>query len=172
MKYYIALIAIAVAVTQCGCGVVQNLRQDCHGDAFCEYVLGRDQTQTDKQQDAANAQRYNQLNFALNQTIAEFRQQSFLTLSDLAALQNFANSLQMQLVQVAAQQAPIDLVDPCGHGPGYDEVLVRVSPGRLFAYFEQGGNRFLTELVPGVYQTTDAQRCVFTVHSNGAVTWY
>lgn len=57
----------------------------------------------------------------------------------------------------------IEIIDPCGDSPGYDEVLLRLADGSLVVYFEQGSNRFLTELTPGTYQTTDSQRCVFTV---------
>jgi len=57
----------------------------------------------------------------------------------------------------------IELIDPCGDGPGFDEVLLRLTDGRLVAYFEQGGNRFLSVISDGNYRTTDAQGCYFSV---------
>lgn len=64
--------------------------------------------------------------------------------------------------------AVIEIVDPCGDGAGFDEILLVLSSGEIVAYFESGGNRFLTVLVNGNYRTTDAQACNFTI-LNGQV---
>lgn len=69
------------------------------------------------------------------------------------------------------QDAFVETIDPCGDGPGFDEVILRTSDGQLIAYFEDGGKRFLTELVPGRYLTTDRQRCAFEVTEEGEITW-
>ena len=61
----------------------------------------------------------------------------------------------------------IDVIDPCGEGVGFNELLVllETAQGRmLIAFFEDGnGHRFLTEITPGSYRTTDSQGCVFQV---------
>lgn len=63
------------------------------------------------------------------------------------------------------------LIDPCGDNPGqFDEVLIRLSTGQLLAYFESGGNRFLSLIGNGNYRTTDSQSCHFTVN-NGVISW-
>lgn len=86
------------------------------------------------------------------------------------------NSLQLQINNVVAdiaqlemQESIVEFVDPCGNGPGYDEVLLKTSTGKLVAYFESGANRFLTVLTPGNYRTTDQQACNFQVTSSGTI---
>lgn len=64
-----------------------------------------------------------------------------------------------------------ELVDPCGDGPGYDEVLMRLANGQLVAHFASGALQFLTMIGPGSYATTDQQACQFTVQPDGSVTW-
>lgn len=57
-----------------------------------------------------------------------------------------------------------ELVDPCGDGPGFDEVIFRLANGQLVAHYAGGGNlQFLALLGPGAYRTTDSQACNFTV---------
>jgi hypothetical protein len=67
--------------------------------------------------------------------------------------------------------AVVELIDPCGDGPGFDEVLIRLSDGRLLAHYADHRLQFLTLLSPGSFVTTDAQRCRFTVDANNQVTW-
>jgi hypothetical protein len=78
------------------------------------------------------------------------------------------------LVTIATLQGAIDAkssveyIDPCGDGAGFDEVILRVTTGgevKLIAYFEQGSQRFLSELPDGNYRTTDQQSCNFSVSS-------
>lgn len=69
------------------------------------------------------------------------------------------------------QDSIIEVINPCNDSPGYDEVILRLASGQLVVYFEQSNNRFLTELSPGIYQTTDSQRCVFIVDENLNVTF-
>ena len=82
------------------------------------------------------------------------------------SLQTQVNSLLVQLVTLNGYTHIVDLVDPCGNGPGFDEVLIKTTQGYV-AYFESGSTRFLSLLTPGAYQTTDSQRCNFTVLGNG-----
>lgn len=63
-----------------------------------------------------------------------------------------------------------EIIDPCGDGAGFDEVILKLVNGKFMAYFQQGRYRFLGLLTDGTYRTTDAQRCVFTI-ANGELTW-
>lgn len=70
----------------------------------------------------------------------------------------------IDLLEQASQSAIKELIDPCGDKPGhFDEILIVLNSGELIAYFEQGNKRFLTVLSDGNYQTTDAQKCNFSV---------
>ncbi len=76
------------------------------------------------------------------------------------------------------QDAPInpysvsELIDPCGDGPGYDEVLIRFADGSLVAHYAGGGNlQFLAIIGPGNYSTTDQQACAFAINNDLSVTW-
>lgn len=74
---------------------------------------------------------------------------------------------------VALQERGDDVLEyilPCGDRySAFDEVLVKTSSGKLLAYFESGGKRFLTLLEPGQYSTTDGGNCKFTVNSNNQI---
>lgn len=71
---------------------------------------------------------------------------------------------------IDGKDAVAELIDPCGDGPGFDEVLLRLSTGELIAYFESGeGERHLSVIGPGAYSTTDEQSCRFDVLSDGTV---
>ncbi len=65
----------------------------------------------------------------------------------------------------------VELINPCGDAPGYDEILLRLHNGQLIAHFSHGNKQFLTLLTPGTYQTTDGTNCLFSVDSNLNVTW-
>lgn len=62
----------------------------------------------------------------------------------------------------------IEVVFPCGYTTGFSEVLFLTSKGTFLAYFEQGGNRYISTLPNGSYRTTDGNNCNFTI-LNGAV---
>lgn len=65
-----------------------------------------------------------------------------------------------------------EIIDPCGDGPGFDEVLLKLANGKIMAHYAGGGNlQFLTILSPGNYTTTDASACRFNVDNNNRVTW-
>lgn len=65
----------------------------------------------------------------------------------------------------------ISRIDPCGKETTLDEVLLKMTDGTLLAYFQQGNKRFLAELGPGNYVTTDGTNCNFTVHNDNSITW-
>lgn len=79
------------------------------------------------------------------------------------------NSVQATITELTLRTSVVEVIDPCGDGPGYDEVLIRLSDGNIVAYFESGSNRFLSLLQPGSYRTTDATNCNFTVDNNKKV---
>lgn len=61
----------------------------------------------------------------------------------------------------------IEVIDPCGDGPGVDEVILRLNDGRLLAWYQGKG---LSVLDPGSYVTTDEQKCRFLVGEDLRVT--
>lgn len=65
----------------------------------------------------------------------------------------------------------VELIDPCGDGPGFDEVLLRMADNRLMAHYSHGSLQFLVVLSPGAYETTDGTKCRFTVNSSNEVSW-
>lgn len=76
---------------------------------------------------------------------------------------------------VVASSAPtpdavIETIDPCGPS-GNDEVIMRLADGKLLMVMVQDRKSYMTELSPGKYMTTDAQRCKFTVEADLTVTW-
>jgi prefoldin subunit 5 len=89
----------------------------------------------------------------------------------VASLQTTTNNLLVDVAQLENNENIVQFIDPCLDGPGFDEVLLKTSSGKLVAYFETGSKRFLSLLTPGSYRTTDQQGCNFTVHGNMSVTW-
>lgn len=66
----------------------------------------------------------------------------------------------------------VESIDPCGDDPNdLDEVLLITAGGDVIAYYQTGSNRFLTKLEPGNYQTTDKQKCGFTVNNDYSVSY-
>lgn len=79
----------------------------------------------------------------------------------------------IQIAQLMSNHNVTKIVDPCGDGPGYDEIFLRTSSGKLIASFSQnssGLNTRFSELVPGSYATTDGTGCTFTVNPDLSVT--
>jgi hypothetical protein len=76
------------------------------------------------------------------------------------------------ILQLQQNHNVTKIVDPCGNGPGYDEVFFRTSTGMLIASFSDnasGLNTRFAELVPGNYTTTDGTGCNFTVNVDKTV---
>lgn len=71
----------------------------------------------------------------------------------------------------AGPSLPVDILDPCGDFAGvYDEVLVRLTDGRLLASFSDnanGKNTRFSLIGAGNYMTTDGSTCFFSVNSAG-----
>lgn len=65
----------------------------------------------------------------------------------------------------------VELINPCGDGPGFDEVLLRLANGSIIAHYADGNKQFLATIGPGNYVTTDGQSCHFTIDSSMGVHW-
>lgn len=77
----------------------------------------------------------------------------------------------VDIVELQQQDSVVEYIIPCGNRPNaFDETLLRTKSGKLLAYFESGGNRFLSILKPGNYRTTDGGNCYFTVTANMQLT--
>lgn len=84
--------------------------------------------------------------------------------------QVIVNNHQIELANLASEDPIVEYFDPCGNGPGFDEVLLHTRSGKYLAYFESGSNRFLTVLQPNTaYRSTDQQRCYFTLNNDGQI---
>ncbi len=73
--------------------------------------------------------------------------------------------LNAAIMEIRTQNRVVDYIDPCGDNVGqFDEILLVMSDGSIVAYFETGGNRFLSILPEnGRFTTTDSQRCSFSM---------
>lgn len=59
-----------------------------------------------------------------------------------------------------------EVIDPCGSQGTYDEVLLRMSNGKLLAHYASGAAQYLTLIGPGSYITTDNTSCFFSIDSS------
>jgi hypothetical protein len=85
---------------------------------------------------------------------------------DLASVESELLLIQNDIT-ILEQGNVAEIIDPCGDGPGFDEVVLKMGSGEFIAYFQQGNRRHLSVLVPGNYQTTDQQKCNFTITASG-----
>jgi septal ring factor EnvC (AmiA/AmiB activator) len=180
--------AVTVALLS-GCGVAQQQAQFCGGDfeQACTTIFGfpEDKSADEDQDKAIDAleQQVNNLNSTININIMQINSlysaisvlQSTNNNQDtqISALSTVLNNLQttvnVHTTQIAALQTResiVDFLDCGGDQSGFDEIVMRTSSGRMIAYFEQNGNRFLTILVPGNYRTTDQSSCPFTINNS------
>lgn len=91
---------------------------------------------------------------------------SFYDQPDYQAL---INELTVRVAELETHSPVIEIIDPCGDGVGFDEIIMRLNTGELIAYFQQGSHRFLASLPEGEYQTTDQSKCRFSVDSTGSI---
>ncbi len=71
-----------------------------------------------------------------------------------------------------ASYTPVEAIQPCGSGPGFREVLLRLSNGQVLASLSnnaQGDMTRLAFLPDGNYMTTDSMSCRFSLSSSGHV---
>lgn len=171
------------------CSLTESINSNCGGDSrtLCDAAFGTqdaddrdEQAEVDNAQDAANqaAQaalqaQINALDFQFTNMQAQVNLLTALQASTEANLttlinqaQYSANTALTQIATLQSEQRIVAVLDPCLDSPGYDEVLLRTSNNQLIAYFEQGGNRFLTIVGPGSYTTTDSSSCAFSVNAS------
>lgn len=141
-------ILVVVLLASVGCG---NLHKDVHNL----------QTQNNEQQTQIE-----QILALLADLRASLGAEIEAANAGLEGAQSTANILAAQIATLEANVQIAEIVDPCGDGPGYDEVVLRTSAG-FMAYFETGSKRFLALLPPGNYQTTDQQACSFSISAQG-----
>jgi hypothetical protein len=185
----IALFVAALALS--GCGIPKQVAKDCGGDLElgCKQIFG--DTEAETEAEASQDRRLDDIESALaaqfktNVSLVNQMQSNYnvlhLAISGLsstdASLQAQLNALQASMVTVQAQannvqaqlsttESIVDYLDCNGDNPGFDEVVLRTKSGKLIAYFETGSKRFLSVLIPGSYQTSDASSCPFTVNAN------
>jgi len=84
-----------------------------------------------------------------------------------SGLQAMINSNTVQLLELQSNHNVTSLIDPCGDGPGYDEIFLRTSTGKIIASFSDSSSgtntRFAELTAGGPYQTTDGTHCTFSV---------
>jgi hypothetical protein len=68
--------------------------------------------------------------------------------------------------------AVIEVIDPCGNESGHDEILIRLSNGKIYGSLAGAKKRdYLVEMLPGDYVTSDEQQCKYVVTETGEVVW-
>lgn len=163
---------------QTGCGIIEELSRACvPGDLqhICRAVFGKTPVGEAKQhivkeveplpipEPAVTEEDLNELlqQIAQLRLMLEFIQVSMV--EDFALAQQAIDDIVIRLAELETNLMVTEIIDPCGDGAGFDEVLLRLSDGQIISYFEQGNKRFLTSLPPGNYRTTDQQACNFTI---------
>lgn len=165
------LIGTLAALT--GCGIMDEMRAACvPGDlqGLCYAVMGQPDKEYDdtalKEDVAKNEAEIARLqNEIANLQIAI---QEYISIMDQADvnLQDSIDALTVRVAELETQLGVIEIIELCDDGPGYDEILLRLSDNTILAYFEIGSKRFLTRLIPGTYITTDGTNCLFTITDN------
>jgi len=187
MKHVLAML---ISIQFLGCGVAEHVNYHCDNsdlESLCTTVFGGlDREQTERidgiDQRLAeleltvddNISDINNLTIRLNslQTDVEGNASEISAMQDLINnLQTTTNLTQVQITQIQNSDTITEIIDVCGDGSGYDEVILRATNGKLMAYFESGSKRFLSLLPVGTYQTTDNTSCTFKVIANGDVCW-
>lgn len=61
-----------------------------------------------------------------------------------------------------------EIIDPCGDGPGVDEIVIRMCTQQNIAWYLGIG---LVQIGAGNWVTTDQQACVFHIDATGNISW-
>jgi DNA repair exonuclease SbcCD ATPase subunit len=81
-----------------------------------------------------------------------------------STLNTTVSGLVSQLATLQSNNNVVAIFDPCPSvNATYKEMLFQMSDGTYVAYFENGGERFLTVVPSGNYQTTDSRHCNFSI---------
>jgi uncharacterized coiled-coil protein SlyX len=178
MNIKTATTIILSTLSLAACGITEELAKACvPGDLqhVCYAVLGSPADNDDDLEDRVSEleRQTAALETSINNLINYIELVIIDNENEIDNVQNQIDLLTIQLAALQSNLSVVGLVDPCGDGPGYDEVLLKMSDNSYVAYFQTGnGNnqkRFLTVLDEGApYQTTDQQACVFQI-LNGEV---
>lgn len=80
-------------------------------------------------------------------------------------------SMSLTVEELQANVHVVEVYDFCGNKPGHlNEVGLKLSNGKIMAYFEGNDGERLIVLNAGSYVTTDGTNCHFTVNANGEIT--
>jgi hypothetical protein len=150
----------------------KNIEQDVRLDALEEqtdilvYNINNLQNDID---DNDNTSLIQSLQNTVNANVVQLLSLS----SSIVTLNGNINGLQGQITTLdnALSKTIVDMIDPCGDGVGFDEIILKTKDGKYISYFEDGGKRFLSILNAGNYITTDRQACRFTITTNGQITF-
>lgn len=168
------VLLVLLLVLNTACGAIEGLSEECGGEHedFCQFILGGKQHEEQQESDSELKQL---IQFLLQQNSAILQQIAVLELygPQITALQTLVNQNNQSIIELQSNHNITAIVDPCGDGPGFDEVLFRTSTGLLIASFSQNSSGLNTRfaVIPaGNYATTDGTGCVFSVTSGGIVT--
>lgn len=154
-----------IALFTAGCGITDRFNEACSGDLdnLCQAFFGveEDREPTDYETDL-----YYQISI-LEQELNNLQSSTENNAKEIELLELEIQNLEADLAEVQTSLRVTDIIDPCGDFSGkFDEVLLQLSNGAFVAYFKESGSReFLTVLTDGNYQTTDAQKCNFSIVS-------
>lgn len=134
---------------------------------IARHVLGiEDQKETDLTEVNNRLDQLEQEIASIQNALTSFEQLIDDVEQDQDALQQTIALTQSRLAVLESNHNVTELIDPCGDYPGhFDEMILKTSTGKFLAYYQQGNFRFLTELPNGNYQTTDKQKCDFTINN-------
>lgn len=178
-RFTITIFIGLLASLQTGCGIVEELSRACvPGDIqfLCQAVLGKhpDSKKHDVVEVSPAEPEVTQEDLdALIVEVTTLR--DLLLLIQVSVIENYEaaqmaiNDIVIRLAELETNLMVKELIDPCGDGPGHDEVILRMTDGTLISYFEQSNRRFLTKLGAGNYKTTDQQGCLFTILPDGSI---
>lgn len=76
------------------------------------------------------------------------------------AIEELEDSIETIEADIDSINGVAEIVDPCGDGRGFDEVLLVMDSGAIIAWYKNLG---LVVLDDGYYRTTDKQRCRFQI---------
>lgn len=158
------ILTLSVVGLLSGCGAGPVISSGCGGDLddLCTMVFGSERAEDLKPEVADLEQSVSDLANRILDLEAEYE----ISQNQILALEAELREVQVELAELAVGSRVEQYIDPCGDAPGqFDEVLLLMTDGTLVAYFEDGGRRFLSVLGDGNYQTTDAQKCRFSVVS-------
>lgn len=191
------LIMLLALTTLASCGVTEGLQKNCGSDIEmgCNLIFGTKDADQDERMDKNDEKNREQdekiaalslQNEGLIQSIIDLNQELEIiqdnvedNSADITSLTALIAGLQTQvntnIVAIAALDTTTvnsitQIIDPCGNGAGYDEVILKTRNGQYLAYFESGSQRYLTKLEIGSYATTDGTGCHFSLTASG-LTW-